>query len=117
MNVTSKREKQLAKEMSRVIMQEYGNRMLPANHPVTKHVTDIVRRIVTSSGLGIIHGDPAHVVPVGNDFNDGLQDHHDPRLRVDVGTQSDSPAAKTQEWTVYVVQDATPNAFTTFGMH
>jgi metalloendopeptidase OMA1, mitochondrial len=119
MHVSAKSEARMADAMGKEIEREFGQSMLPANHPLTVHVTDIVRRIVRASNLGHVKGDepPDDGFGGGSGMSTGVIEHADPRLRVDVGgpSQQDSPAAQQREWTVHVVQSKVPNAFTTFG--
>lgn len=113
MDVSAKREARLGQQMYNATMQEYGPKILPPSHPVSQHVTAVVRRILQSSGLGHIRGELARV---DGTINQGLS-HPDERLNFDVGTRSDGSSGKAQqkEWTVHVVQDDEPNAEAAIG--
>jgi predicted Zn-dependent protease len=118
MNVSVKREKQLAEQAAAQIDAEFGNRTLHRDHPLSQRVTSVVRRLVEANGLGSIKGEHAPSQSLDGSMVDGLLDHPDPRLRIDVSGQSQNISHATQktEWNVrVVVDDKTPNAFATFG--
>ncbi|KZV86956.1 hypothetical protein EXIGLDRAFT_752543 [Exidia glandulosa HHB12029] len=116
MDVSPKIEERMGAEMLEAIIQKHGRQMLPQNHPTTLQVKAVVRRIIQSSGLGHIKGEA--IVATDRNMNDGLF-HSDERLNVDVRTPSDkhSSESKQKEWTVHVIHEDVPNAFTTFGGH
>jgi metalloendopeptidase OMA1, mitochondrial len=68
------------------VMQEYEGRILPQDHPLTKHVKRVARRIITSNDLGRLTGETKIHVP----------DSWDPLRNV---------AKRDREWTVLVVND------------
>lgn len=75
------------------VMQEYEGRILPQDHPLSKHVKRVARRIITSNDLGRLTGEMKIHSP----------DSWDPLRNV---------AKKDREWTVLVVNDKTlVNAF------
>ncbi|RDB18944.1 Mitochondrial metalloendopeptidase OMA1 [Hypsizygus marmoreus] len=90
----------LAREQSLI---EYKGSILPAQHPLSRHVRRVVARILTSSNLGVIRGDTGplsavHVSPV-------------PFAAEEVAWNPDAQYGNTtagpeKEWDVIVVNDS-----------
>ncbi|EJD42225.1 hypothetical protein AURDEDRAFT_115184 [Auricularia subglabra TFB-10046 SS5] len=116
MNVSANTERWLGEQMLKRIINEHRNNILPGVHPYSREVTDVVRRLVHSSGLGYLRGEQPPAQGSGGTMAQGMWNDDD-RLRVDVGTPSDraSVEAQLKEWTVFVVASDEVNAFTTFG--
>jgi len=45
------------------VMDEYQGRLLPQEHPLTKHVKRVARRIITANELGRLAGEPKIHLP------------------------------------------------------
>jgi len=95
----------MGEESDKEVFSEYGNRILPASHPIASRVARVASRIITSAGLGHVK----NIAPAGraDEWN------------MDADESWGSTAAihrLRQEWEVYVINDdKTPNAFVTPG--
>lgn len=102
-------------------MQQYGNKIVPPNHKLSRYVQGVAERIVSSAGLGHVKGYGSHNVEETSPFasifgaGGGGDDVFDPDRRGGVFTASrndDASMAENEEWEVFVINDdSTRNAF------
>lgn len=93
------------------IIKQYGDKVVPANHPVSKYVQQVAERIISSARLGHVKGygqaataDPFASVFAGDDIFDP-----DPTK---FGGSGSGSIAENDEWEVFVInEDSTRNAF------
>jgi hypothetical protein len=101
-------ETRMAKEQLANLQQELGPRILPASHPLTKHVTRVVERILSANNLGSLAHASAAPAPASWSADPWGDD----------GGIAPGTAAGTEgrEWHLLVVDDPkTVNAFASFG--
>ncbi|TFY59203.1 hypothetical protein EVJ58_g5927 [Rhodofomes roseus] len=66
MDVSPQLEAKLARASHEALVAEYGRKVLPPNHPLTRHVRRVVERILEASNLGTLTPpEPAHALPFG----------------------------------------------------
>lgn len=124
MDVSEAAETELGLQSERETLSEYRGKILPSNHPTTRRVREIARRIVEGNGLGHMKG--TSDVSVGDTLLGSFG-------RVFSGAGGDGEAAglfpfgheverkglgkipgtnrQDTEWEVFVIRDDTKNAF------
>lgn len=97
---------QLTEESHRQLLEEFGPKMLPPNHPLTRHVHRIVTRILEANNLGTLKTAPLPGSPTTTWFDDPFE--------VQGGLDEHGSGAK--QWELMVVKDdKIVNAMTSFG--
>lgn len=98
---------QLAEESHQQLMQQFKGKVLPPNHPVTRHIRRVVERILEANNLGKLKpsGEQPRVLPSVDVWSAiGADD-----LPPDVG-------GNLKEWHLFVVNDdKMVNAMASFG--
>ncbi|KAF9003084.1 peptidase family M48-domain-containing protein [Cyathus striatus] len=103
MNTDAKEEQVIADALHQQILDEYHGKILPPNHPITRHVRRVVSRILVYSKLGVLKSEEHRHIP--RFFPFGFGDVDKPASDTDFGA-SDSPAyGPEKEWNVLVVND------------
>ncbi|KAH9840613.1 peptidase family M48-domain-containing protein [Rhodofomes roseus] len=111
MDVSPQLEAKLARASHEALVAEYGRKVLPPNHPLTRHVRRVVERILEASNLGTLTPpEPAHALPFGEP--DGGLWHPAP-----AGHKSGvPPTVGGKQWNLMVVNDDREvNAAASFG--
>lgn len=111
MDVSPRLESSLAEAARDQIIQEFGRKALPANHPLTVHVRRVVTRILEANNLGVLKssGRPTSVR--------APDDVWDPDTGFGSGrTEQVVPGVGGREWELMVVNDdKIINAMTSYG--
>ncbi len=98
---------QLAEESHQQLLQQFKGKVLPPNHPLTRHIRRVVERILEANNLGILKpfGEQPRVLSSADVWSaTGTDD-----LPPDVG-------GNLKEWHLFVVDDKSMiNAMTSFG--
>jgi metalloendopeptidase OMA1, mitochondrial len=99
----------MAEESYNQLVQEFQGKILPPNHPITRHVRRVVTRIIESSNLGTLKSDPSFIAPSGVSTDD--------IWAPDFGrNESVVPGSGGKEWQLMVVNDENMiNAMASFG--
>ncbi|KAI0721774.1 peptidase family M48-domain-containing protein [Fomitopsis betulina] len=109
MDVSPQLEARLAKQAHNSLVAQYGDRVLPPNHPISRHVRRVVERILEASHLGTLAPpEPTH----------GRTLTLDPDSAVWPAEQSIDlpPTVGGKQWNLMVVNDdRMVNAAATFG--
>lgn len=99
-------------------MHEYGNKIVPPSHQVSRYVQRVAEQILSSAGLGHVKGynsytSPAEISPFASMLGSGRSDYFDPDSRgTFTASRNDASTAENEEWEVYVINDdSTRNAF------
>jgi len=101
MDISPRKESALAKEAHEQLVQEYGSRILPENHPLHRHVHRVVARILEASNLGVLKSSAPSAAKARAP---SLQDVWDPDA--DSGRQENLvPGVGGREWQLMVVND------------
>ncbi|KAL1942267.1 hypothetical protein VTO73DRAFT_6331 [Trametes versicolor] len=107
MDISPKYESSLAEESHQQLMQQFKGKVLPPNHPVTRHIRRVVERILEANNLGKLKpsGEQPRVLPSVDVWSAiGADD-----LPPDVG-------GNLKEWHLFVVNDdKMVNAMASFG--
>jgi metalloendopeptidase OMA1, mitochondrial len=92
-------------------LEEYRGKILPPNHPITRHIRDVVNRILQANDLGILKTpSPAKVLRQAHDDTWDADGAYGGR------TQSLNPEAGGNQWELLVVDDdSIVNAAASFG--
>ncbi len=104
---------QLAKAAHDELLSEFKGKILPANHPLTRHVNRVVTRILDASNLGVLKS--ASPKPLQQtQAHDGTWD---PDGLENGRTEDVVPGAGGRQWELIVVNDDTVvNAAATYGV-
>ncbi|KAH9938786.1 peptidase family M48-domain-containing protein [Epithele typhae] len=108
MDVSLSTERKMAEEAHKMVRDEFHDKALPPNHPVTRHVRRVASQILEGSGLGqldVAEPGEAGQTPRGAWSADG-------------GALDEVPqdAEGTPKWRLYVVDaPGIPNAMVTYG--
>ncbi|KAJ7596046.1 peptidase family M48-domain-containing protein [Mycena floridula] len=109
MNVSARREKKLEARVQAQVLKEFGDHILPFNHPLSRQVREVASRILTASNLGVVKGE-----------NLASSQQQDDIWNPDDGSSSleTSPSDLSQrEWQVIVINDPKlVNAFAVPGL-
>ncbi|EEB91034.1 hypothetical protein MPER_10680 [Moniliophthora perniciosa FA553] len=106
-NIGSALEAQLGEMTRQEIYQECRGKIVPPDHPVSKHVRRVVTQILSASNLGVVKGH----IPV---VHSPIDDVWNPDASSDF-SRSDPALGGQREWEVIVVNDKTVNACATPG--
>lgn len=129
---------QMARQAHDELVAEFGERVLPADHPLTQHVHALVQAILDANGLGVLVTDKTAVksgqktnksrapapktaadnAPTGDETWDPDRTKNWSSTRDDGtgGMSSDAELPIAQgEWRLMVVDAPVPNAMATFG--
>ncbi|ESK88758.1 peptidase m48 family protein [Moniliophthora roreri MCA 2997] len=106
-NVGPAMEAQLGEMTRQQTYQEFRGKIVPPDHPVSKHVRRVVTQILSASNLGVVKG----LVPV---VHSPFDDTWDPDASSDF-SRSDPALGGQREWDVIVVNDKIVNAAATPG--
>ncbi|KAG1895298.1 peptidase family M48-domain-containing protein [Suillus fuscotomentosus] len=112
MDISPKYEKNLAQAAYNELLAEFRGKILPSDHPVTRHVQRVVNRILESSDLGhLSSSEPSRsLVGTPDDFWS-----EDP-FTTGRPAESSTPESGGKEWNLLVVNDPSiVNAMATFG--
>ncbi|KAI8976374.1 peptidase family M48-domain-containing protein [Trametes punicea] len=105
MDISPKYEALLAETARQELLREFKGRILPPNHPLTRHIRRVVTRILEANGLGTLEVPHAHarLLPGADVWSAGEID----RIPPEVGGK---------EWHLFVVNDdSVVNAMASFG--
>jgi len=99
----------MAEESYKSLLEDFKGKILPPNHPITRHVRTVVSRIIESSDLGTLKSDPSFIVPPGFSM--------DNVWAPDFGrSENVVPGSGGREWQLIVVDDDKMiNAMAAFG--
>ncbi|KAG1831564.1 peptidase family M48-domain-containing protein [Suillus variegatus] len=112
MDISPKYETNLAQAAYNELLAEFRGKILPSDHPVTRHVQRVVNRILESSDLGhLSSSEPSRsLVGAPDDFWS-----EDP-FTTGRPKESSTPESGGKEWNLLVVNDPSiVNAMATFG--
>ena len=112
MDISPRFEAKLENASYTSLLSEFEGKILPANHPITRHVHRVVSDLLDASDLGILRSSNPRKSPADDDgfwhedpFTAAPPDHHT------------SPDRSGKEWNLLVVNDPTiVNALASFGM-
>ncbi|KAF8558402.1 hypothetical protein OG21DRAFT_1504142 [Imleria badia] len=106
MDISPKFEAKLEKASYESLFSEFEGRILPAHHPITRHVHRVVSDLLEASDLGTLHSTNSPKSPADDD---GFW-HDDPAAR------PHDPDRGGKEWNLLVVNDPKiVNALASFG--
>ncbi|GLB43055.1 putative peptidase family M48 [Lyophyllum shimeji] len=108
MNTSPGFEERFGRMAREQTLQEYRERTLPYNHPISRHVRRVVSRILAASNLGHIRGEPpeAHFnAPATYHAEAGEEAPWDPDTRFQSPSGNVGPYGHQKEWDVIVVND------------
>lgn len=101
MDISPRKETELAKEAYHQLVDEYGPRILPETHPLHRHVYRVVTRILEASNLGVLKSSVQSAAKARAPLQ---QDVWDPDA--DAGRQEElAPGLGGREWQLMVVND------------
>jgi hypothetical protein len=60
MDISPRQERLLATHAYQELVSEFEGKLLPPNHPISRHVRRVVSRILESSKLGSLKDEPVH---------------------------------------------------------
>ncbi|KAG1750622.1 peptidase family M48-domain-containing protein [Suillus paluster] len=113
MDISPKYETKLAQAAYDELLAEFRGKILPSNHPVTRHVQGVVTRILESSDLGHLRSSEPRrslVEAIDNFWSE------DPFTAGRPSGESSTPESGGKEWNLLVVNDpSVVNAMATFG--
>ncbi|KAG2126057.1 peptidase family M48-domain-containing protein [Suillus clintonianus] len=113
MDISPKYETNLAQAAYDELLAEFRGKVLPSNHPVTRHVQRVVNRILESSDLGHLRSSEPRrsLAELPDDFWS-----EDPFTTGRPSGESSTPESGGKEWNLLVVNDpSVVNAMATFG--
>ena len=96
---------QLAEAAHQQMLQEFKGKVLPPDHPLTRHIRRVVTRILEANNLGTLEAPDVHT-------------RHRPATDIWAAGDVDriSPEAGGKEWHLFVVNDdKVVNAMASFG--
>lgn len=97
---------QLAKASRQAITEEFGDRILPQNHILTRHVRRVVSQLLEANDLGTISSDdPVFFRSPGAPAE----------ILWGASGDSDQRQGSVREWTVYAIADDRVNALASYG--
>ncbi|KAI0367886.1 hypothetical protein BV20DRAFT_1023600 [Pilatotrama ljubarskyi] len=105
MDISPKYEAKLAEVAHQQLLHEFKGKVLPPNHPITRHVRRVVTRILEANNLGTLDAPDVHtrLLPSADIWTAGEVD----RIPPEVGGR---------EWHLFVVNDdKVVNAMASFG--
>ncbi|KAI0631713.1 peptidase family M48-domain-containing protein [Trametes polyzona] len=105
MDISPKYEALLAETAHQQLLHEFKGKVLPPNHPLTRHIRRVVERILEANGLGTLEAPEIHTrLKSRKDIWSG-----EPDLPPDVG-------GSNRQWHLFVVNDdRVVNAMASFG--
>ncbi|KAH7925782.1 hypothetical protein BV22DRAFT_1010518 [Leucogyrophana mollusca] len=114
MDISPKYEKKLAETAYAELLAEFDGKILPANHPITRHVRRVVTGILESSNLGSLRSsEPSRPRRGIEDVFWGEDPFSTPSDSVEA---NNVPESGGKEWNLLVVNDPKiVNAMATFG--
>lgn len=113
------------------VLEEYGDRIIPSNHPVSQYVQNITERIINSAGLGRMKcyallevtetaefsTPPSMRSSDGKEASHNVSDAHQPE-EITVAKNDIASVSEDQEWEIFVVRgDSTIDAFVLPGLY
>ncbi|KLO12114.1 hypothetical protein SCHPADRAFT_941515 [Schizopora paradoxa] len=121
MDMSPKTEAQLAIESRKELLREFGGKILPHNHPLTRHIRRVVVNILDANDLGILMGEPempsqSYIPPAA--FGGGQSDDiwNPDAAPSTTGGLNPENVKNTREWNLIVVNDdSVKNAMATYG--
>ncbi|KAJ8488027.1 hypothetical protein ONZ51_g3798 [Trametes cubensis] len=105
MDISPKFEATLAEAAHQQMLQEFKGKVLPPDHPLTRHIRRVVTRILEANNLGTLEAPDVHT-------------RHRPATDIWAAGDVDriSPEAGGKEWHLFVVNDdKVVNAMASFG--
>ena len=113
MDISPKFEAKLEKASYASLLSEFEGKILPAHHPITRHVHRVVSDLLEGSDLGTLRSSNPRNSPADDD---GFW-HDDPFVAARPDDLHTSPDKGAKEWDLLVVNDPTTvNALASFGM-
>ncbi|KAL4065450.1 peptidase family M48-domain-containing protein [Scleroderma citrinum] len=112
MDISPRFESKLAQAEYAGLLTQFRGKVLPADHPITRHVRRVVTDILYANNLGTLHSsEPHQQSSVGGGFWGD-----DPYGAARPQTTNASPESGGKEWNLLVVNDPSiVNAMATFG--
>ncbi|KAI9059474.1 hypothetical protein FKP32DRAFT_1668676 [Trametes sanguinea] len=105
MDISPTFEAALAETAHEELLQQFKGKVLPPNHPLTRHIRRVVTRILEANGLGTLHAPEVHT----------RLHPHDGMVSIDE-VERIPPEAGGKEWHLFVVNDdRVVNAMASFG--
>ncbi|OSC97006.1 hypothetical protein PYCCODRAFT_1208541 [Trametes coccinea BRFM310] len=105
MDISPMFEALLAETAHEQLLQEFKGKVLPPNHPLTRHIRRVVNQILEANQLGTLHTPEVHT----------RLRPHDGMVSID-GVERVPPEAGGKEWHLFVVNDDhVVNAMASFG--
>ena len=113
MDISPKYERKLAETAYTSLLAEFRGKILPADHPITRHVRRVITDILETNNLGTLHSSEPHRQPSsGDDFW-----AEDPNGAARPQTVDVTPESGGKEWNLLVVNDPkVVNAMAMFGL-
>jgi len=109
-------EARLAKQSHEELLEEFKGKILPPNHPLTRHIRRVVIRLLESNNLGTLQGvDEGRFIPnIGRTTSaDDFWDPDTTSSSTDMGAEN---VVNTREWNLLVVNDdSVVNAMCAYG--
>ncbi|KAH8105371.1 peptidase family M48-domain-containing protein [Cristinia sonorae] len=115
MDVSPKYETELAEESRQQLLHEFKGKILPADHPLTRHVRRVVTRLLDANDLGTLRssGLPRRLQHQHQSDPDGLWN---PDAEEVGRTEDVAPGVGGREWELLVVNDdKVVNAMASYG--
>ncbi|KAF9228591.1 hypothetical protein BS17DRAFT_772208 [Gyrodon lividus] len=112
MDISPKYEAKLAQAAYAELLSEFQGKILPADHPITRHVHRVITDILEASNLGTLHSsEPQRSLSGSDDLW-----HDDPFSTARPYRSSSTMESGRKEWNLLVVNDPrVVNALATFG--
>ncbi|KAI9569522.1 peptidase family M48-domain-containing protein [Boletus coccyginus] len=112
MDISPRFEAKLENASYTSLLSEFEGKILPANHPITRHVHRVVSNLLDASDLGILRSSN----PPKSPADDDSFWHDDPFVAARSHDHHTSPDRSGKEWNLLVINDPTMvNALASFG--
>lgn len=112
MDISPKYESKLAQAAYAQLLAEFRGKILPADHPITRHVRRVITGILDANNLGTLHSSEPHRQPSAEGDFWG----EDPYGAARPQTVNATPESGGKEWNLLVVNDPkVVNAMAMFG--
>ncbi|KAH7914883.1 peptidase family M48-domain-containing protein [Hygrophoropsis aurantiaca] len=114
MDISAKYENKLAETAYMELLSEFQGKILPANHPITRHVRRVVTGILESNDLGSLRSSEPSLL---QRVRQAVSSSDDPFSTPDFSMEeTHTPESGGKEWNLIVVNDPkVVNAMATFG--
>jgi len=112
MDISPKYESKFAQAAYAQLLAEFRGKILPTDHPITRHVRRVITGILDANNLGTLHSSEPHRQPSAE--GDSWAEH--PYRAARPQTVNATPESGGKEWNLLVVNDPkVVNAMAMFG--